>query len=252
MIDFLVTHGSYLLIFAVLVLSGIGLPIPEEVPIVAAGIMSLNDKMEPWPAFAVCLAGALLGDCVMYYVGCHFGRGILSEHPWWARLVTPARERQIERLFKKHGLKVFFVARFLVGLRSPVYVTAGILRVPFGRFLLIDSFCATSVVGTFFYLTYQWGRRIAMLFKQIEVYLTVVIICALIGISIYVWRRYLRKYASSEALLAAAAEADCDDESTEEKNVASTTNEGDAALQDPMSDVQHETPKENNAGSDAA
>ena len=111
-------------------------------------------------ALACCLFGAIVGDSIMYWIGYHFGRGVLAEHPWWARWVTPEREAQIEEKFRQHGFKVFFVARFLVGLRSPVYLTAGILRVSFRRFFLIDLFCATAVVSTFFGLTYLFGQFI--------------------------------------------------------------------------------------------
>ncbi len=196
MTAFFVEHGSYLLIFFVLVLTGSGLPIPEEVPIIAAGILSANETLNPWLAFMWCLLGALIGDCVMYYIGYHFGRPVLQEHPWWARFVTAEREAQIEKQFRNHGFKVFFVARFLVGIRSPVYLTAGILRVSFRRFLMIDLFCATMVVGTFFGLTYLFGTAIAKWIRKGEVALTVVVMLALAAVSIYLWWRYYRKMAS--------------------------------------------------------
>ena len=149
MIEFLLTHGSYLGIIFVLILTGSGLPIPEEVPIIAAGLLSAHGQMDPWLAIGACLIGALLGDCVIYWIGHHFGRRVLREHHWWTRFVKPEREARLETMLQQHGLKVFFLARFLVGIRSPVYLAAGILRVPFRRFLLIDLFCATTVIGTF-------------------------------------------------------------------------------------------------------
>ena len=141
MADFLLSPGSYFAIFIVMTLTGAGLPIFEEVPIIAAGIASSNGTLNPWVAFACCLAGALIGDCIMYYIGYHFGRGTLQDHRWWARFLTPEREARIEEKFRKHGLGVFFVARFVVGVRAPVYITSGILRVSFRRFLFIDLIC---------------------------------------------------------------------------------------------------------------
>src|SRR3989304_5591470 len=195
MTDLFLTHGSYLTIFLVLVLTGSGLPIPEEVPIIAAGILSARATLNPWLAFAWCLLGALIGDCVMYFIGYHFGRPVLQEHPWWARFVTAEREAQIEQQFHQHGFKVFFVARFLVGIRSPVYLTAGILRVSFRRFLMIDLICATTVVGTFFWLTFLFGMALAKWIRNGEVILTIVVMLALAGVSIFLWRRYYRKMA---------------------------------------------------------
>jgi membrane protein DedA with SNARE-associated domain len=185
--------GSYFAIFFVMMLTGAGLPIPEEVPIIAAGIASSQGNLNPWIAFACLLAGALIGDCIMYYIGYHFGRGVVKDHRWWARFLTPAREDQIEEKFRKHGLGVFFVARFLVGLRSPVYITAGILRVSFRRFLVIDLICATAVVGTFFSLTYFFGENIAHWLKRSEYALTTIVVIAVLAFGIYLWRRHVKK-----------------------------------------------------------
>ncbi|MBN1396183.1 MAG: DedA family protein [Pirellulales bacterium] len=189
MSDFLLEHGSYLAITVVLILTGSGLPVPEEVPIIVAGVLSANNTLDPRLAFACCLFGAIVGDTIMYWIGFHFGRSVLREHPRWARWVTPQREAKIESMFRRHGLKVFFVARFLVGLRSPVYLTAGIMRVPFRRFFLIDLFCATAVVGTFFGLTYIFGEHIAELFKRAEVWLTGAVLVAVACAAFYWWRR---------------------------------------------------------------
>lgn len=195
MIEALLTHGpflSYLAITVVLILTGSGLPIPEEVPIIAAGVMSAppDGTLNPFIAVACCLVGALVGDVIMYWIGYHFGRGVLCEHRWWARCVTPEREVKIERMFLRHGLKVFFVARFLVGLRTPVYLTAGILRVSFKKFLLIDLICATAVVGSFFGLTYMFGESIAKTVKRAEAWLTIGVVIAVVFAAVYVWRRY--------------------------------------------------------------
>jgi membrane protein DedA with SNARE-associated domain len=191
--DLLLAHGSYVLITVVMILTGAGLPIPEEVPIIAAGMLSSgNGPLNPFIAVACCLFGALVGDCIMYWIGYHFGRGVLQDHPRFARWVTPERERRIEEMFAKHGLKVFFVARFLVGLRSPVYLTAGILRVSFKRFVLIDLICATAVVGTFFGLTYYFSEKIAHWAKNVELLVTVVVVIVVACVAFCLWRRYRR------------------------------------------------------------
>lgn len=195
MTHLLLEHVSYLSIFFVLVLTGSGLPIPEEFPIILAGVLSAppNQQLNPWLAFMWCLLGAIIGDCVMYVIGYHFGRPVLRDHPWFARFITPEREIRIEEMFRKHGLKVFFVARFLVGIRSPVYLTAGILRVSFRRFLMIDLLCATVVVGTFFWVAFLFGETIAKWVKGAEFGFTIAVVLVVAGAGIYFWRRYKQK-----------------------------------------------------------
>lgn len=196
MIELLLSHGStlaYFAIIAILVLTGMGLPIPEEVPVIAAGVLSSHGHLDPVLAFFACLVGAILGDCVMYWIGFHFGRSFLRDHPWWVRVVNPQREAMIERQIQLHGFKVFFVARFMVGLRSPVYFSAGILRIPFRRFLLIDLFCATAVIGTFFWLSYLFGEPITRWVRGLEIGLTAVAVIAVFGLTLFFWIKHRRK-----------------------------------------------------------
>ncbi|MFM7244341.1 MAG: DedA family protein [Planctomycetaceae bacterium] len=172
-----IERGSYLGIILFLTLTGIGLPIPEEVPIVAAGVASrVKDGLKWYYALPACMVGALLGDSLMYAIGRFFGARILREHPWWSGFLTPERERTIESLIHKHGIMAFFVARFLVGLRSPFYLTAGMLRVKYRWFLFADFVCASVVIGGFFGLAYLFGERITGLIQVAERGVTAVVI----------------------------------------------------------------------------
>jgi membrane protein DedA with SNARE-associated domain len=178
-------QGSYLGIVVFLTLTGIGLPIPEEMPIVAAGVLTKAGALKWYYALPACMIGALLGDSLMYAIGRFFGARILKEHPWWSGFLTPQREQTIENLLRKHGIKAFFVARFLVGLRSPFYLTAGMLRVKYRWFLLADLICASVVIGGFFGLAYLFGDRITGLIQSAERGFTAVaILAALVAMAV--------------------------------------------------------------------
>jgi membrane protein DedA with SNARE-associated domain len=193
----LLTHAHYLGIILVLILTGSGLPIPEEVPVIWAGVASKTGDLDPWLALASCLIGAMLGDHVMYFVGRHFGRSVLREHPWFARFIKPEQEAQIEQMLRKHGLKLFFLTRFLVGFRSPVYLAAGILRVPFRRFFFADALSATVVLGTVFALAYAYGEHIGKLVKETQYLVTAGVILAVAIAFLVWWRRHRRRIAAS-------------------------------------------------------
>jgi membrane protein DedA with SNARE-associated domain len=192
---------SYLGIIVVLILTGSGLPLPEEVPIVAAGVASSVGTLHPWGAFLCCLAGALAGDSVIYVIGYHFGYSLVTKHPRFAQLLHAEREAKIEEMIRRHGLKVFFLSRFMVGIRAPVYLTAGILRMSFRRFILIDTFCATAVVGVFFGLGYAYGDHVTALIDLIrrsEIGLSVVVAITLCAVVCYL---LLRQYRRKRALM---------------------------------------------------
>ncbi len=186
-------RGSYLGIVFFLTLTGIGLPVPEEVPIIAAGVASRTGALHWYYALPACLLGALLGDSLMYAIGYFFGEKVLKEHPVWSGFLTPDREQKIESLIKKRGIKAFFLARFLVGLRSPFYLTAGILRVPYRWFLLSDFICASVVITFFFGLSYAFGARIGAFVQSAERGLTIgVVSLTFLAVVGFLWFRRRR------------------------------------------------------------
>ena len=62
---------TYLGVFAVLVLGSLGVPIPEEIPIIAAAVLGHEGTIRWGLALPVCLLGVLSGDVVLYWVGRH-------------------------------------------------------------------------------------------------------------------------------------------------------------------------------------
>jgi len=182
----------YLAILATLLASGMGAPIPEEIVVVTAAVLSAHDKLNPLVAFAVCWAGALASDCILYGMGYFFGKNFLREHRLWTYVVTPEREQRMEDLIQRHGMKVLFSARFLVGVRAAIFLAAGIVRVPFRQFVMTDAISVTVVTLLFFSLSYYYGDSFVHWIRHAEVWLTIIVLLAAIGGGLFFWRRYRR------------------------------------------------------------
>ncbi len=206
-VDWLIQHGGYLGIVLLLVLTGCGLPIPEEIPIILAGVLSSQGHFDPWLAFLACLVGALLGDSVMYAIGYHFGHGLVQRHPKLSRWLGATRHETFDATVERHMFKVMAVARFMVGVRGPVYLSAGIMRVPFRKFIFYDLFCATLVVGTFFWAAHFFGDHITELLRDAEWALTLVVILVLLIGTLW-WLRKKKQHKFDETAIRVA-----DDES---------------------------------------
>src|SRR3954466_999075 len=193
MLASLLHPSSYLGFFVFIALTGCGMPIPEEAAIVVAGVLSSQDPPQlDWRiAFAVCLAGAVVGDSCMYAIGYRWGHGIFTSHPRFAKLFASENEAQFQKAVEAHALKVMLVARFLVGVRAPVYLMTGIVRLPFRRFLLYDVISAALCVGVGFGLAYLFGEQVADWVRHAEKRATIVvvlIIAAVLGILYYRYR----------------------------------------------------------------
>lgn len=143
----------------ILVLGGLGLPIPEEAPIILAAVLSKGGKMW-WPlALAACLFGVLLGDFIVYALGFVYGQRVMSL-PLTRKFLSPAREAQIQGYFHRHGFKILILGRFAVGFRTAAYLTAGILKLPVLRLFLTDLLAASLSTFLMFGLGYVFAHQI--------------------------------------------------------------------------------------------
>lgn len=193
MLDHFLHPGSYFGFFAVIALTGCGLPLPEEAFVIFAGILAAQGNLHPSWAFAACVLGALVGDSAMYGIGYRFGHSLLLSHPKIGKLLGADHEQMFEKAIQRHGFKVLLLSRFMVGVRAPVYLAAGVVRMPYRRFLMWDLVCATSVVAAFFSLAYYFGDAIAHSLRRAEVAVTVAVLCVIGVIAFIALKRYRRR-----------------------------------------------------------
>jgi membrane protein DedA with SNARE-associated domain len=130
------TEYGYLAVFVMLLICGFGVPIPEDVTLVTGGVIAGLGHADVHTMFAVGMAGVLVGDGLMFILGRLYGQRI-SQLPGFRKVLTPARFASAQEAFQKYGKWVMFVARFLPGLRTPVFFSAGMShRVSFGTWVI--------------------------------------------------------------------------------------------------------------------
>ena len=129
---------EYLAMVGILLLCGVGLPLPEEVTLIASGLLVGWHEANFWLASLACALGILGGDGIIYGLGYRFGDQFLHSRPM--RLIfSGGREQRVQNFFSRHGTKALFLARFFPGVRIGVYAYAGSRRLAWGRFLLLDA-----------------------------------------------------------------------------------------------------------------
>ena len=184
--EHLIGQLGYLGIVLILILGGLGLPIPEEAPIILAAVLSKNGQLQ-WPlALASCLAGVLLGDMVVYFLGFFYGEKVLSL-PLTRRLLTRQREAQIKGYFHRHGYKILVSGRFVPGFRTAAYLTAGILKLPTLKLLVTDIVAASLTTFLMFGLGYAFAHQIQSGIREVQQWVTVIVA---VGVAIWLLVRY--------------------------------------------------------------
>jgi membrane protein DedA with SNARE-associated domain len=157
----------YMAPFTVLLLCGLGLPLPEEVALIGSGILLYQGEVKFLPISIVCSIAILLGDSIPYWLGRHYGVAALKTR-WVAKVVHPERFAALERRFAAHGNYAVFTCRFLPGLRIPGYFVAGTLRMSYPRFIFIDFLGVLISVPASIYLGKIFGDSMESLRKRVH------------------------------------------------------------------------------------
>lgn len=194
-------YWPFIATFVGLIFAGIGLPpIPEEVVVAGAGIWAAGKpELGPtrWLILAFCIAGILVSDLLLYGIG-RFGGARLLGLPWMTRVMTPERRQHIEHNFHRYGLRILLFVRWLPGIRSPMFITAGLMRLPVVRFVIADAVAASVGHLVIFTLAYWFGDQFKELLEQTErqvgskarPILVLVGIAAITGyLLLHLWRR---------------------------------------------------------------
>jgi len=150
---------AYLCLGGILILCGMGMPIPEDLSLIAAGYLSHKGLLHVHTAFVVCFAAVLLGDTAAFVMGRWFGQRVLAS-PFARRYFTPRRQRRVRAYFRKFGSKVVVIARFMPGLRFSIFFSAGTLHLRPSVFIVYDSLAAAVSVPALVYLAWIFGPQI--------------------------------------------------------------------------------------------
>lgn len=193
LVNFFQSYG-YISVFGVLLLCGFGLPVPEDISLVAGGIISGLGYTDLRWMFIVSLAGVLIGDSVVFNFGRFLGMKFFNK-PIAGKLITPGRYNAIRKWFDKYGYRVLFAARFMPGLRTPIFLTAGITRfTSYPRFILIDGSAALISVPLWVFLGYLGASNREWLLywitrSQFGILIIILIIAIIVAANIFIKKK---------------------------------------------------------------
>lgn len=150
---------AYGVIFGALLVCGLGVPIPEDITLIAAGILAALKSISLTGAIVVGFVGVMAGDCFLFFLGRRFGYQVFSL-PVFKSIFNEKRISQSRRKVLANSKFICFTARFLPGLRAPIFLTAGIMGVSPVTFLLLDGFAALISVPVWVYVGWYFGSNL--------------------------------------------------------------------------------------------
>lgn len=189
---------GYLAPFVVLLLCGIGLPLPEEVSLIGAGVLLHRGEVEFLPVTAVCSLAILLGDSIPFWLGRKYGLSALRIR-WVSKVVHPERFARLQRRFEDHGNWATFACRFFAGIRIPGYFVSGMMGMSYPRFLLLDLLGVGISVPISIWLGKVFADRVDELQARTEDFHLILAFLAVSLVLILVLRSRSRRLAQASA-----------------------------------------------------
>ena len=128
----------YLVVGGVVGIESLGVPLPGEIVLVSAALMSSHHDLavNPVGVGAAAVIGAVIGDSIGYTIGRRFGMPLFDRlGRRFPKHFGPGHVALAERLFNRWGVRAVFFGRFIALLRIFAGPLAGALKMPYPRFL---------------------------------------------------------------------------------------------------------------------
>jgi membrane-associated protein len=182
-------HWGYWAVGAALLLENAGLPVPGETILLLASFLAYSEhKLAlPW-IIVVGVSAATLGDNLGFAIGSYGGRPLLERYQRTLR-IRPAVIARGEELFARYGAATIFVARFIAGLRIITGPLAGVLRMPWRKFLIFNFLGAVLWVSVIASVGYLFGKHWEALLDLLQDANIAIAVVAVIVAAFFWWRR---------------------------------------------------------------
>ncbi|WP_188056047.1 MULTISPECIES: DedA family protein [unclassified Sphingosinithalassobacter] len=161
----IVVAGGYWGILFLMALENIFPPIPSEVIMGLGGIAVAQGDMNFWLVLGFGTVGTVLGNLGWYEVGRRLGyqrlKPLVDRHGRWFTMEWEDVEK-LHGHFRRRGGVTVFLFRFMPFGRTVISIPAGMLKMPFGRFLLFtaagSAIWNTILLGAGYFLGTQYDR----------------------------------------------------------------------------------------------
>lgn len=150
----------YLLVGGVIGLESLGIPLPGEIMLVGAALLSSRHELAVDPAgvAAAAIVGAVIGDSIGYSIGRRFGMPLFDRlGRRFPNHFGPGHVRYAEQLFARWGTSAVFFGRFIALLRILAGPLAGALKMRYPHFLTANVLGAICWAGGTTALVYYAG-----------------------------------------------------------------------------------------------
>jgi membrane protein DedA with SNARE-associated domain len=185
------TVAVYLVLAVLSCVENIFPPVPADVAVVFGAFLSRRGVTSAPLLGVVCWLANTASSAGMYFLARARGKRFFASG-WPSKLMPAASLKELERVYRKHGVVGIFVSRFLPGLRAAVTPFGGVVGMPPLR-ALVPAAIASAIWYAFLVaagaaLGRNWEAAQRLLNSTNRI-LGIIGLVSAILIGIWIWRR---------------------------------------------------------------
>ncbi|SPF39318.1 conserved membrane hypothetical protein [Candidatus Sulfotelmatobacter kueseliae] len=185
-------HYGYWAVAVALLVENAGAPVPGETVLLLASFLAYAEhELQLGWIIAVGTIAATLGDNLGFALGYYGGRPLMNRYQSVFRIQRRTLERG-EGLFERFGAVTVFFARFIFGMRIIAGPLAGVLRMPWRKFLAFNFLGAivwvTAISGVGYLFGEHW-ERLQRGVKRLDLGVAIVVLV----VAAFLWWRSRRE-----------------------------------------------------------
>jgi membrane protein DedA with SNARE-associated domain len=194
--EFILSHASHAhwFVFGAILLAGVNLPISIDILVIATALVAARILPENTPQlFLSVLLGCYFSAWIAFWIGRVLGPKI-ARISFFSKLLSPERLEKARKFYMRNGFWALILGRFIpFGVRNCLFMSAGMSRMSFVKFICIDAIACTLWCGSFFYLVYALGNNYETLLSSVKAFNLLIFFAFSVTVIGIIWYKKRKK-----------------------------------------------------------
>lgn len=193
-------HHAHWFIFGSIILAGMNLPISTDVLIIVSAVLAATVVPEnTLQLFLGVFFGCTFSAWLAYWIGRAIGPKLCNIR-WFSKLLNAKRLEKVKNFYEKHGFLTLLIGRFIpFGIRNCIFMTTGMSKMHFGKFVLRDLVACFTWSAVSFYVFYAMGQNWETLYEYVKTFNILIFLAFLVTVIGVIWYKRRKRIRSEKA-----------------------------------------------------
>jgi membrane-associated protein len=195
--QFLTDHAkqAHWFIFLGVLLAGCNIPISIDLLVILAAVLAVHFVPEHlFLLYTFLLIGCGLSAWIAYFLGRYLGHTLAGTR-LFKPILHPQKIEKISKFYQKYGIWTFIVGRFIpFGVRNCIFMTSGLSKMPFSRFMYREAVACFIWVTFSFSLFCVLGQNFDRIWHNVKTFNLFIFLAFSVAVISMIWYKQRKKH----------------------------------------------------------